>query len=89
MHSLKINAIFSKKILINKSVQPSKNGNHKNIQGFSKRSTNACARSPKPVVTQEGRRSPTCSKQQKFEIVLPNNQRALFLLLSNQKMVPP
>ena len=37
----------------------------------------------KPVVAQEGKRSTTCSKQQKLEIVLPNNQRALWTAAIN------
>ena len=49
----------------------------KNIQGFSKSGKIAYMRNTKPVVPQEGKRSTTCSKQQKLEIVLPNNQRAL------------
>ena len=55
----------------------------KNIQGFLKSGTNAYARNTKPVVAQEGKRSTTCSKQQKLEIVLPNNQRALWAAAIN------
>ena len=58
MHYLKQNAIFSENPC-QKSVQPSKKGGYKNIQGFSKSDTNAYARNPKPVVAQEGRRSTT------------------------------
>ena len=86
--SIEVSAFWNKtqsfpKNLVNKSVQPSKNGSYKNIQGFSKSGTNAYARNPKPVVAQEGKRSTICRKQQKLEIVLPYNQRALWAAAIN------
>ena len=60
---LEIKRSLFRKNLVNKSVQPSKNGSYKNLQGFSKNGTNAYARNTKPIVAQEGKRSTICSKQ--------------------------